>query len=121
MKKRYTIQYAWMYDVVVTIDHDICTDEHLHEINNFWGDTWDRKERLLLAGGDITKAVLKMLALRVLTDSVSSWGVIEKWRTDPPEGWPKLDGSYGIRLEHADDFELDDDEIEIRSEEVVDA
>jgi hypothetical protein len=115
MKKRYTLTYDWSFDAVVTIDHDVCTDERLHEINNFWGDAAYRLQR---AGGDITRAVLKMLALQLFHTTITELGPEEMWRTDAPEGWPNLDGSYGITLESLDYFELDGSEISIKSEEL---
>ena len=34
--KKYTVDYDWKAELTVEIDHDVMTDEKLHEINNFW-------------------------------------------------------------------------------------
>ncbi|CAI2419781.1 DUF2528 family protein [Serratia liquefaciens] len=49
--------------LTVEIDHDICTYEHLHQINNFF---CGHKHRLSDNDGDITVTVLKMLAAEVI-------------------------------------------------------
>lgn len=115
MKKRYTIRYDWTYGMVVEIDHNVCTDTVLHEINNFWSGAEERRDR---ADDDITKAVLTMLALQAFRDTITDLAPEEMWRTNAPEGWPNLDGSYGITLVSLDYFELDEDEITIKSEDV---
>lgn len=115
MKKRYTVAYGWSFDMVVDIDHSICTEDKLNEINSFWSSAdW----RLEQAKGDITKAVLKMLALTAFRMTISEFDPVGVLRRGEEEGWPKLDGSYGITLVSLDDFELDEDEITIKSEDV---
>lgn len=114
MKKRYTISYDWTFDLVVTIDHDVLTDEKLHEINNFWSGA---KQRLGRAGGDICKAVLTMLALQAFRMTVTDLGPEGRLLRGEEEGWPPLDGSHGIQLISLDYFEFDEDEITIKSEE----
>ena len=111
MKKRYTITYDWSFDMVVTIDHDVLTDEKLHEINNFWSGAEDRLRR---DKGNVLHAVLRMLALRAFVTTVTDLAPEDMWRVNPPEGWPPLDGSYGIQLLSLDYFELDGDEITIK-------
>jgi hypothetical protein len=115
MKKRYTITYASSFDAVVTIDHDVCTDAHLHEINNFWSNA---DYRLRRAGGDITKAMLKLLGLQLFHSTITDLAPEDTWRSQPPEGWPPLGGSHGIQLLSLDYFELDEGEITIKSEDV---
>jgi hypothetical protein len=113
MKKRYTLSYDWSYDVVVEIDDEKCTDALLHEINNFWSDAdW----RLSEADGDVRQAVLKMLATSVLRATVSEWNALDEFKVKGVEGWPLLDGSCGILLVSADDFEFDAEEISIKEQ-----
>lgn len=116
MKKRYTIRYAWTYDMVVEIDLDVMTEAKLHEINNFWSEA---EYRLRAARGDILQAVLKMLGLRAFYTTLTELDAEGMWRTNPPEGWPLLDGSAGILLVSLDEFELDEDEITIKSEDAA--
>jgi hypothetical protein len=115
MKKRYTLTYDWSFDMVVTIDHSILTDEKLHEINNFWSGA---QERLRAARGNICKAVLTMLALHAFRMTITDLDPEGRLRRGEEEGWPPLDGSYGIQLLSLDYFELDEDELTIKSEEV---
>lgn len=110
MKKRYKLTYAEMFDVVVDIDDEKCTDELLHQINNFWSNA---KYRLLAAQGDIRKAVLQMLCVTVMQLSITEWNALNHMVEGKEEGWPALDGSSGITLVSVDDYEFTDDEVEI--------
>lgn len=111
MKKRYTISYDWSFDLVVDIDHDVMTDANLHEINNFWNNA---DYRLRKADGDISKAVLTMLGLTAFTMSVEYWDADDRLRRGDVEGWPQMDGKYGITLVSLDTFELDEDDLSIK-------
>ena len=87
----------------VAIDDSKCTDEMLHEINNFWS---DNKWRLSQADGDVGKAVAKMLikecfSLQYVNYGLNPWGVMRCFDWDNgegQEGWPKMDGSHGIAI-----------------------
>lgn len=116
-KKRYSLLYAIQFEVVVEIDDTICTDELLHEINNFWSGAEDRLDD---SDGDVTLAVLKMLCTMCLRVSTSSFVVPYLTHSHNEEGWPVLDGSWGIKLISVDDFEFEDSEVTVNSvEEVV--
>jgi hypothetical protein len=108
MKKRYTIRYAWDFDMVVTIDHDVVTDEKLHELNNFWSGA---AERLADANHDVLKAVLTTLAMKAFRMTITDLDPEGQLRRGEVEGWPPLDGSEGIQLVQLDYFELDQDEV----------
>jgi len=114
MKKRYTVSYDWIFDMVVEIDHDVCKDDLLHEINNFWSDAeW----RLIQADGNILHVVLKLMAQMAFRLNVSDWrdtASLLREQETCPEGWPVLDGSAGITLVSIDDFEFDVDELTIK-------
>lgn len=87
----------------VAIDDSKCTDEMLHEINNFWS---DNQWRLSQAEGDVGKAVAKMLikqcfSLQYVNYGLNSWGIMRCFDWDKgegQEGWPKMDGSQGIAI-----------------------
>ena len=34
--KKYIIDYDWKASIEIEIDHDVMTEEKLHQINNFW-------------------------------------------------------------------------------------
>ncbi len=36
--KKYIIDYDWKASIEIEIDHDVMTEEKLHQINNFWSD-----------------------------------------------------------------------------------
>lgn len=107
--KKYEITYELCHSIVVEIDHDIMTDEILHQINSFWG---DEQYRLNMADGDIVQAVLKMLGEFILRLTVeynySTQGIIDLFNWDSryggQEGWPKMDGSTGIRIVSVEEF-----------------
>jgi hypothetical protein len=114
VKKRYTVTYDWNFEMVVEIDHEVCKDELLHEINNFWSDS---DFRLSQADGNILHAVLKLMAQMAFRLNVSDWRDTASLLKAPdtcPEGWPVLDGSAGITLISIDDFEFDADEFTIK-------
>lgn len=118
MKKRYTLTYDFMGNTaVVDIDHAVCTDTKLHEINTFWSGAC---ERLAQADGNVLHAVLKMLCCRLLADSIEYMNVEDHWRCRAPEGWPNLDGSAGIILVSVDDWQFDEEEVSIKMENIDD-
>ncbi|HAT1685139.1 TPA: DUF2528 family protein, partial [Klebsiella oxytoca] len=74
--KRYEITWHAHEDapvLTVEIDHAICTDKLLHQINHFF---INAEDRLLNNDGDITITVLKMLAVTCFTE-----------QTGPTGGW----------------------------------
>lgn len=112
MKKKYNINYDVIYDVVIEVDHDIMTDELLHEINNFWS---GNSERLEKEDGDVLIAVLKMLTQVVLQQVMETGrgvrGIIRlfDWVHNGIEGWPAMDGSAGITILAVDEVIIDTD------------
>ncbi|KOZ19169.1 DUF2528 family protein, partial [Escherichia coli] len=40
--KKYIIDYDWKASIEIEIDHDVMTEEKLHQINNFWSDSVNR-------------------------------------------------------------------------------
>ena len=112
--KRYVLTYDFMgNEVVVDIDHSICTDELLHQINNFWSEA---DYRLSQADDNVLHAVLKMLCCRVLRSSVADWNAMDEFKVKGVEGWPLLDGSAGITLVNVDDWEFDEEEVSIKEQ-----
>jgi len=110
-KKTYVVEWDYKADVRIEIDHDLITDELLHEINNFWGGAEERIEE----EGSVLNAVLKLLAQEALSEQVRSlYNVAEEFKTEPPEGWPKLDGSCGIKLLSCDEVTFDRDDMTIK-------
>ncbi|WP_321367647.1 DUF2528 family protein [uncultured Desulfuromusa sp.] len=105
--KKYTVDYnCGEGSITVEIDHNIMTEEALHEINNFWSEAEDR---LADADGNILNAVLTSLCEVVLrglcADNLNIHGVILSfdWENsyfydNAHEGWPKMDGSMGIKI-----------------------
>ncbi|MBR7777400.1 DUF2528 family protein [Undibacterium rugosum] len=115
--KKYKVTYD-LFDLYVEIDHEVMTDEKLHEINNFWGNATYRFKSQ--NKGDITATVLKLLASEVFRQSVTSWNPIDQFEWGKGkgiEGWPSMDGSDGIKITHVDELFFDADEMTI---EIVD-
>ncbi|PLY02746.1 MAG: hypothetical protein C0622_05195 [Desulfuromonas sp.] len=108
--KKYRVDYdGGVAGITVEIDHDIMTEPALHEINNFW---LDAEYRLANAKGDILMAVLVFLAqtslIVQLEGDYNINGLIKRFDYDDPylsggiEGWPKMDGSAGIKIVRLD-------------------
>lgn len=105
MKKVYVIDWNGDFEVKVEVDHAIMTDKILHEINNFWSEA---ESRLDDNDGDICVSVLKMLASvcmsEILQNQYTVEGIINQFDWDATfgqrgiEGWPKMDGSAGIKI-----------------------
>ena len=115
--KKYTIREWNNNEAVFVVDHDKATDKLFHEVNNFF---CDAKSRLDDEDGNVTVAVLKMIAKYCFTEQVSNplnnYGIMSHFGTDERpekyvEGFPRLDGSFGILLLRVDvpEIEIDDE------------
>lgn len=108
------------FEMSVEIDHAMLTEDKLLEINRFWTGAEDR----LAESGSAVNAVLKLLFLNVQQMAgesrfgVSVSSVIQEFASkdargnpkDGQEGWPEMDGSYGIRIVDCwNELFLDDD------------
>ncbi|EFO5840298.1 DUF2528 family protein [Salmonella enterica] len=102
--RRYEITWNAHEDapvLTVEIDHSICTDASLHQINNFF---INAEDRYLESDCDITVTVLKMLAATCFTEQTGptgGWnaqGLITLFEGGDMEGWPPMNGSEGIRI-----------------------
>jgi hypothetical protein len=77
------------------------------EINNFW---CGAECRLDDAGDDVVKAVLTMLCRCALVEEIiSSQGAVHTFAVQGQEGWPKLDGSEGIKLVRVEQVNFEGD------------
>ncbi|MFY7435245.1 DUF2528 family protein [Enterobacter cloacae complex sp. CDL008] len=99
--KKYTVDYDWKAEIDIEIDHDVMTDEKLHEINNFWSESGYR----LRKHKTVLNAVLILLTqhamLIALGKDLNTYGVVCEfdWKNgDGQEGWPPMDGSEGIKI-----------------------
>ncbi|WP_114152975.1 DUF2528 family protein [Chromobacterium haemolyticum] len=108
--ERYTLSYLGDFEVVVEVDRSLATDEKLAMINDFW---IDGDERLADADGDLLKAVLARLCCRVLSLSMETFDVKAAFEKGQ-EGWPRLDGEWGITLLSYDDFQLFHSDVEVK-------
>lgn len=109
--KRYSIEapFSEDFEVVVEINHDLMTDELLHQINNFWMEADDRLDE---HDGNVLHAVLGILYRRVWWSLAEMGGdahidhMVEYFSKNL-EGWPVMDGSYGIKFISYDSIEFD--------------
>ncbi|EHF4788497.1 DUF2528 family protein [Salmonella enterica] len=115
--KRYEITWCAHEDapvLTVEIDHSICTDGSLHQINNFFVSAEDR---YLSSDCDITATVLKMLAVSCFTEqSYQGWnteGLIDLFKDGNVEGWPPMDGREGIKILACDVPGVNYDDMEV--------
>ena len=103
--KKYTLDYDWKAEIDIEIDDELCTNEQLTEINTFWGGAEDR---LSDADGNLLNAVLVLLARTALyvqfehdyniVGLVSAFDWDAEYGEQGIEGWPKMDGSFGIKI-----------------------
>lgn len=110
--KRYRIaDFEGTFEAIVEIDDEKISESDLHLINNFWGGA---EARVLEARGDITIAVLKLLwnALwwsQARYGNYNVDGVIARFASNDIEGWPPIDGRFGIKLIAVGEVEPPDD------------
>lgn len=117
--KRYEITWIAHEDapvLTVEINHSLCTDKLLHQINNFF---INAEKRLEDSDGDITATVLKMLAVSCFveqTGPTGGWnaeGLISIFDNGNMEGWPPMDGSAGIKILACDTPGVNYDDMEV--------
>lgn len=117
--KRYQVTWtAHQCDpvLIVEIDHAVCTNELLHEMNNFFAGA---KYRLDQSHGNITTAILKQLATECFnqqSDLSCSWstqGLINQFANGNIEGFPPMDGSAGIKIIDCDTLYINDEDMRV--------
>jgi len=130
MSKIYKLTFTpLMWDCKVQVDADMII-EHLSTPDKpytaldamreqilFWtGGEW----RLKRNNGDVVKTYLQQLgreiALIVTTERVNLLGVIDNFKDR--EGWPVMDGGWGVKILFTEDIEFDHDDIEVEEEAV---
>lgn len=118
MVKRYQVKHSEDGSVTVEVDHDLMTEENLHEINSFW---CNAEDRISASDGNVLHAVLKNLAAQVIMENVSytmnTSGVISRFdyqKGEGREGWPKMDGSAGIRIIDVETPNYDDEDFSVK-------
>jgi hypothetical protein len=107
---RYTLTYDDTYTDVVVDVKDPASAEMIALcalINNFWSGA---DERMSEADGDVVQAVLMMLCRCALAEEIrSNFGAVYEFTMLGVEGWPKLDGSDGIRLVNVEPMDFSGD------------
>lgn len=113
---RFTLEYGMgCHEVIVEIDDRPETLDVLHEINNFCGPHVARAS--IDRHGSVLKAVLAQLCVKAMDLSVREFSVIAAFNEGSgQEGWPRLDGSEGIRLVSVEDFYFDEGDVMLRGE-----
>lgn len=121
MKKTYEVEHEWAGYMKVEIDHDVMTEASLHDINNFW---IDADKRLAMQDGSVLHAVLTMLLFEVLCvqleGDLNLVGVIESFNWEAKfgrcgiEGWPKMDGTMGIRIVEVEGIVFQESDVTVK-------
>ena len=110
------ITYKFDYDsmeaeVKFKLNNETFDPKIAQEVLNFW--TWDYDDE-----GDPTEEFMKKLALECIrVASMNNWnryGVIQDFKSK--EGWPKIDGTYGIELENIHQYEFREELLEMSIE-----
>lgn len=104
-----------LYLITISQRKKIC-----HAINNFWGNSEDRLNK---ADDCIYQCVTRMIAdeiikLQMRTSLFYGVEAAIKAFTEGIEGFCPIDGSYGIKLDYCDDFELESLFVQYKKEDV---
>lgn len=112
MIRTYEIDFDWKASVKVEVDHSVFTDEVATMINGFW---MGADDRLHCEDGNLIKAVLKMLAARIFAMDIELGigvsGLIALF--DNEEGWPKMNGSDGIKIVSLDGLTFEPEDMSV--------
>lgn len=113
---RYILEYGMgCHEVVVELDDRPETEAVLHEINNFCGP--EEARRNVNRHGSLVNAVLARLCVKAMDLSLREFSVVRAFNEGyGQEGWPKLDGSEGIRLVSVEEFYFEEGDVNIRRE-----
>ncbi len=115
-KREVTVTIADYFDFKVEFDINSKTEEVCNEINNFWGGNEDRLEA---ANNCIYNCVTRLIANEIIRLQMKSSfycgeDAALKAFSEGIEGFYPIDGSYGIKLTHCEDFELNDLDVEFK-------
>lgn len=120
-KIRVSIEYEdASFEVRVIFDNNNSTEKICREINNFWGGSEDRLNN---ANDCIYQCVTRMIAdeiikLQMRTSLYCGVEAAIKAFSEGIEGFYPIDGSYGIKLDYCDDFELEYLYVQYKKEDV---
>lgn len=121
--KKITVDYDWKADVTFIIDDEKFTEEVAKDINSFWsGADYRLSEDDGTAFGGVIKMLSGILLSMATERGLSVHGLINEFDWDKDngvEGWPNLDGSYGIKLHDIDQFEFNADDMTIKTTDYI--
>lgn len=104
--KRYQVKWNDLARIIIDVDHDLLTENKLHQINNFWSFAEDRLDEL---NGHVLNAVLALLAEECFRLSFQGCFIpsllIDAFDSGV-EGWPRMDGSEGLKIISCDEPEF---------------
>lgn len=108
MKTKKIVYDMWWEAVVEIADN---AEPFMREQLLFWS---DGQSLIDDADGDVETAFLKFLGESLLYESMdnSLYGILKEW--EKREGWYPLDGSYGVKLTHIDEWEFNRNDFQIR-------
>lgn len=100
MKKQYRLQYNFSAEMVIEVDHAIMTPEVFKEYSEFWSNKPDLEDWLVS---------IYMIALRQSVAALSATASLMKGEE---EGFPKMDGSAGVKIVSFDEFSFDEFDVD---------
>lgn len=101
------VMYALFYECVLSIDTSIFSGQMVQGCLNFFDWEYDTEE-------DPYIEYAKKIAQRCFGLSiVHSFDYIQSHFIEDAEGWPPLDGTYGITLVSLDDLQIDEQDMEV--------
>jgi hypothetical protein len=115
VKKRYKLEYSGAFPMIVEVDDEKFTEQHLKDWNEFWS---NHEVRSAHKSGSALVPMLEMAYLLALQNSVTYWNARERLIKGEDEGHQPFDGSCGITLISMEDWEFDDSEVSCSEEDV---
>lgn len=115
MKKHYKFNYDWHQATCeLIIDQSILTKESAKELLEFFSWDWDEDN-------DVYEELAKKYAMKAIKfatfNNHNLIGVLDDFKET--EGFPELNGKYGIELVAVELFEFVDDELELDSAKII--
>lgn len=108
-KKLYTYTYGPMEaECKIEIDLDVFTADHANSVLDFFTWYYDKE-------ADPIDEFMKKLALMIFQigseSELNESGVMRAFESE--EGWPRIDGSIGLKLIYIDNFRFDEDMLNV--------
>lgn len=109
--KKYFLNYDDKVDIVFEIDHNIATEDFFQLLNNLLSGNEERLDK----NGSAFEGVMKLIGIEILSLTIkyhlNTAAVISSLNDGSAhEFFPKMDGTFGIKIISIDNFEFEEDD-----------